>query len=191
MVAGGAQIEPRNAVGHKGVRARPRRHVGRALRHNLPLVGWQNAAAEASLRVRAHLGRSRIGIHRDVCVVGLAAHIAHLKHEVFGELAFHRKAPFLHGGREHVRIETSGLISRAWLRYRWAASGREGDILLEWKVRKEPVRYRDRFASVKGWIGVGAYTEVIHEIVVDSEAGPHRPSSRAGRVPGKAHAWLP
>src|SRR6266568_8229246 len=121
MVAGGAQIEPRNAVGHKGVRASPRRHVGRALWHSFSLADWENAAAGASLRLRAHLGRSRIGIHREACVVGLAAHIAHLKHEVFGDLAFHRKAPFLDGGREHARIETSGLISRARLRYRWAA----------------------------------------------------------------------
>src|SRR6266849_5944332 len=144
MVAGGAQIEPRNAVGHKGVRARPRRHVGRALRYNLPLAGWENAAADASLRVRAHLGRGRIAIHSDIGVVGLTTHIAHLKHEVFGDLAFHRKAPLLDGGREHVRIETRGLINRAGLRYGRAASGREEGIFLEWKLRKPPVRWTVR-----------------------------------------------
>ena len=126
-------------------------------------------------------------------MVGLAAHIAHRNHEVSGDLALHRKAPFLDGGREHGWIEAGGLINRAGGRPQRrlrVASGREGGILLERKVRKPPVCYRYLLAGVKGWIRVGAYAEVIQEIVVDSEAGTHGPGSPAGRIPGKAHARL-
>jgi hypothetical protein len=80
------------------------------------------------------------------------------------------------------------------------AGWRQGGTLLERELRKPPIRraarvcrragYRDRFAGVKRGIGVGANTEVIDEIVVDSEAGPHRPGSPSGRIPSKAYPWL-
>src|SRR5207237_5512720 len=95
MVAAGALTEPRNTGGHIGVRARPRRHVERALWHQAPLTDRErlaclgSAAANASLRVLAYLGRSGVGIRREVRVVRLAAYIAHLEHHVFGELALH------------------------------------------------------------------------------------------------------
>src|SRR5262249_34663504 len=82
------------------------------------------SAAQASLRLVAHLGRRSVRVHGEIGVIRLAAHIAHLKHEILGELAFHCKAPLLDGGREHVRINGCRLIDRAWLRYPGSTSGR-------------------------------------------------------------------
>src|SRR2546426_344815 len=90
------------------------RYVQGSLRNRGRLSGWENPAASASLRVLAHFGRDRIGIHIEIGVVGLAAGVADLKHQISGKLAFHRKVPHLDRGREQVRIETGGLINRAW-----------------------------------------------------------------------------
>src|SRR5207245_3219995 len=101
--------------------------------------------------------------------------------------------PYLYSGGEHVRIETGGLINRAGLRDPWAAGGRQRDILLERKERKEPGRWthRQRLAgSVRWHTGLGPDAEVIDQIVVDSKRCAHRPRSRACRVPGQAHARL-
>src|SRR5206468_12035930 len=96
----------------------------------------------ASLRVLAHLHWRGIAIHREIGVVGLAADVADRKHQVFGKLAFHRQVPYLDSGREHVRIETGGLIDRAGCRYPWAARRRQRNTLLQRKDRKESVPYQ-------------------------------------------------
>src|SRR5207247_4211691 len=75
----------------------PGRHVGSPLRNNGRL-SWENAAASASLLVLAHFGRGRIGIHREIGVVRLAADIANLKQQVSGKLAVHRQVPYLDAG---------------------------------------------------------------------------------------------
>src|SRR5256885_11794399 len=160
VIAGGTLTKPGLGVRHIGVRAllerdsvddyrRPGRHVGGSLRNNGRLSGWMHVAASASLRVLAHLGRGRIGIHCEIGVAGLAADGAHRKHPIFGKLAFHRQVPYLDGRGEHVRIETGGLINRARCRYPWAARRRERGILLERKEREEPVGERERLAGSK------------------------------------------
>src|SRR5206468_12167355 len=110
MVAGGAPTEPRNAGTDIGVRARRWRHVDRALRHHGPLTDWDrgaapcgSAAADASLRVLAHERRGVVGTERGCGVVGLAADIPHLRHQVIRELALNRLASILDGGRVVVR----------------------------------------------------------------------------------------
>src|SRR5215467_9539864 len=131
MVAAGALIDPGDAVAHIRVRARPRWHVRCALRHPDSLCGGNRgasrgcAAADASLRIRAHLGRGCISILTEWSVVRLAAHVGHLKHEVVGELALHRKTPLLMGWREQVGIDSAGCIDRARLRYPGGTSGRK------------------------------------------------------------------
>src|SRR5262245_25246193 len=151
MIAGGTPTKPSLGVGHVRVRAlletdpvdrdrRPGRHVEGPLRNNGRLSGCENAAASASLRVLAHLGRRRIAIHREIGMVGLAADVADRKHQIFRKLALHRKVPYLDGGRGQVRIEPGGLIDRTRRRYPWAARGRKLDILLQRKQRKESVR---------------------------------------------------
>src|SRR5213594_2655382 len=119
MVAGGAPTEPRNADTDIGVRTRRWRHVDRALRHHGPLTDWDrgaapcgSAAADASLRVLAHERRGDVGTERGRGVVGLAADIAHLEHQVFAELALHRQAPLLDGGRVDVRINACRGVGR-------------------------------------------------------------------------------
>src|SRR3977135_1077369 len=112
MVAAGTLIEPGNAVAYVCVRTRPGRHVRRALRHPAPLGDGDRGAsrgrttADASLRILANLGRSRVGVLAERSVIGLAADIAHRKHDVSRELAFYRKAPLLVSGREQVWIDT-------------------------------------------------------------------------------------
>src|SRR5262245_47871498 len=125
MVAAGTFIEPRHAVTNIGVRSRRRWMVQRALRHHGPLTDRnrgatrRRAAANASLRVLAHLWKGRIGIHRERSVVGLAADVANRKHEIFRDPAVHRQAPLLVSGCEQVWIDTGGGIDRARLRLRW------------------------------------------------------------------------
>ena len=156
------------------------------------LIKSENAAASASLRILTYLGRGRIGVRGEIGVVGLAADVADRKHQVFGKLAFHRQVPYLDSGREHVRIETGGLIDRAGCRYPWAARRRQRNILLQRKDRKESVPYQrnQRLACRVRWIGLDPDAEVIHQIVVDAKGSPHRPGSRACRVPGQAYARL-
>jgi len=71
-------------------------------------------------------------------MVGLAACVAHLEHQVPGELALHCEAPFLDGGREHIGVNASRLVDGAGLRYPWAASGRERSVPIQRKQREEP-----------------------------------------------------
>src|SRR5207245_540079 len=105
MIAARTQIEPCNAVADVGVRARTRGHVRRALWYLGIGRPWDcsvqgGSATVASLRVLAHQGRGRIGVHAERSVVGLAAYIRHLKHEVFRDPPFHRKVPLLDSGCE-------------------------------------------------------------------------------------------
>ena len=198
MVAGVALIEPSYAVAHIEVRARHGRHVGRALRH-YPLIGyWDgrarvcNAAADAPLRVRAHLGRGGVDRQRDVRVVGLAADIAHHQHHVFAEPAVHGKAPLLNGRCVHVGINDGRGIDRARLTLCGATGGRQCGSPLERDQIKHssPRREGILLAGVRGCIGIDPYSQVILKIVMDSKTRPHRPSSSAGRVPGQTHARL-
>src|ERR1035437_2228103 len=59
-------------------------------------------------------------------VVRLRTRVAQLKHEVFGDLPFYRKAPFLDGGRVHVRFHSPRVEDRARLALRRAAIGLRG-----------------------------------------------------------------
>ena len=77
-------------------------------------------------------------------MVGLAARIAYLKHQVSGELALHCKAPLLDGRREHIGIDTAGLIGRAGRRLVGAAAGRHRGSLVQRKQRKEAAWSRRR-----------------------------------------------
>src|SRR5256885_2138740 len=104
MVACGTLIEPLSAATDIGVRAVSRWMIQRALRHQDPLTDGNrvairtSAAADASLRVLTYDRVGRISIQCERSVVGLAAHIAHGKHEVSGDPAFDRQTPLLAGG---------------------------------------------------------------------------------------------
>src|SRR5438445_12429229 len=101
-------------------------------------------------------------------MVGLAARIAYLKHQVPGELALDGKAPLLDGGREHSGIDPAGLIGGAGRKLVGAAAGRHRGSLIQRNQRKETARSRGReqlLASVGRWIGIGAVAEVVQEIV--------------------------
>src|ERR1700694_875440 len=119
MVAAGALIEPLNAAADIGVRSGRRRVVRGTLWHPDPLIDWDRvaargcAAADASLRIRAHLGRGRIAVLAERSVVGLAAYVANRKHDVLGDLAFYRETPLLDGGCHQVWIDSAGAIDRA------------------------------------------------------------------------------
>ena len=135
--------------------------VGGALRHRDPLADRDRVAiraratADASLRVSAHLGLDRIGVEAERSMVGLASYIAHRKHDVFSELALHREAPLLDGGRHQVRIDAAGAVDRARLRYPRAASRRQRLRLVERKQSQHPPADVQLLAGVIGWIGVG------------------------------------
>src|ERR1051326_787806 len=136
MIAGGTPTKPGLGVGDVRVRTllvsnavdHHRRfggHVQGSLRNNGRLVGCENAAAPASLRVLAYLGRKRIGVRSGIGVVGLAADIADRKYQVSSELAIHGKVPYLDSRGGDVRIETRGLINRAGRRDARAARDRK------------------------------------------------------------------
>src|SRR5439155_96091 len=119
------------------------------------------------------------------------AHIAHRKHEVSCDPAFYGQAPLLAGWCAQDWIDTPRAIESAGGRCRrpWGAtSRRKRGVLLERNERES--RARNLLARVKRWIGIGPVREIVLEIVVDSKAGPHRPGSRAGRIPRDAHARL-
>src|SRR6202140_3126456 len=114
MIAAGPLIDPGRGVGHIGIRAllqgdavyyhgRRGRQVERSLWHGARLTFWKNTTAETSLLSLAHLGLGRVGVHRKIRMIGLAAYVARLKHQICGELAFHGEGPHLDGWRKHIR----------------------------------------------------------------------------------------
>src|ERR1700687_5224680 len=142
MVAAGAREVPREGATHKSIGTCSRRQVRRALRYkDWWLVGVGLAVSEdtvgeaaglsapgaAPSRVRGvctHLGLNRVGVQTDLQMVRLRTDITHLKHQVLGDLPFHRKAPVLDGGRAQGRIQLAGLEDRAIHAPRWATTGR-------------------------------------------------------------------
>ena len=56
---------------------------------------------------------------------------------------------------------------------------------------KESNGDRRRQPRIEGWIGNETVGQVVLQVVVNPEAGPHRPRSRAGRIPGQANPRLP
>src|SRR5207249_2843191 len=133
----------------------------------------------------------RIGIKRKRSVVGLTAHIAYRKHEVSGDPAFDRQAPLLARGCEQFRIDTAGAVKPAgWLWKRpWEATSNRKLVVLPERNEGES-RTHNLLARVERWIGIGPVREIILKIVVDSKAGPNRPGSRAGGIPGQTDARL-
>src|SRR5262249_52436065 len=93
----------------------------------------RRTAADASLRVLAHERERRVGIYRKRSVVGLAADITHRKHEIPRDPTLDRQAPLLVCGREQDRINATGSIDRARVRYRWPARRRKRYVLLQRK----------------------------------------------------------
>jgi hypothetical protein len=201
VVAGRALVDPGKRIGNVGIRAlrqcdavhldgRQGRHVVGPLRHDGRLTGGIHASADTSLRVLADLGRVEVGILTERGVISLAAHIAHRKHQVPGELSLHRESPFLDGRCEHVGIDAGGLKDRAGKTLRRTASGRRRYSSREGKPEREQ-RTGERFAGIEGRIGIDADGEIILQIIVNSEGGAHGPGAFAGRIPGNAGARLP
>src|SRR2546427_1718447 len=113
MVAAGAGEVSREGAIHKWIGTFSKRHVRSSLGHGLLLSWREDPAAWASQRVRADLGPNRVGVQTDLQMVGLRADVAHLKHQVPGDLPFDRKAPVLDGGRVQGWIQLAGLEDRA------------------------------------------------------------------------------
>src|SRR2546428_445777 len=146
MVVRGTLIEPLNAGAHVRVRARRRRGIQRAFRHQDPSTDRDRvairgrAAADASLRILTHLRIGGICIERERRVGGFTPPITHRKAEVSRDPAFDRQAPLLAGGCEHDWIETAGTIERTGWRWRrpWGATrGRKRSALLKRNERKQ------------------------------------------------------
>src|SRR5215471_21506421 len=101
MVATGTVEEPSERRAHKGIRThlklrltcahrRRRWHVGGSLWDTNCLSGRTDSAAEASCRVRTNLRPGHVSVHATQNVIGLAAHVAYLQHEVVRDAPFHR-----------------------------------------------------------------------------------------------------
>src|SRR5881296_2022444 len=146
MVVRRTLIEPLSAATDIGVRARRRRMVQRAFRHQDSLTNGDGvaargrAAADASRRVLTYDRVGRIRIQSERSVVGLAPHVAHRKHEVSRDPTVDRQAPLLAGGCAQDWIETAGAIDPAGWRWRcpWgAARARKRGVLLKRKQREQ------------------------------------------------------
>src|SRR5437867_6418327 len=85
--------------------------------------------------------------------------IGQLKHHVFGDLAFHRQAPLLDGGREHIGINACRGIDRTGLRYRRAASRWRQHCFLKRNQGKEWCN--ELLAGLRGWIGMDPYAQLV------------------------------
>src|SRR5262249_9135140 len=121
----------------------------------------------------------------------LASHVAHRKHEVSRDASFDRQAPLLAGRCEQFRIDTAWAVetaSRLWKRPRETTRNRERVFLAERNEGESGPH--NLLARIKRWIAISPVRQIVLEIVVDSKAGPHRPGSRAGRIPRDAHARL-
>src|ERR1051326_914023 len=88
----------------------------------------------------------------------------------------------------HVRVETAGREDVAIGCHRCTATGlsHSGGDRNERKQRLS----LDGHARGKRRIGIKAVSDIILQIVVNTEAGADRPPSLAGRVPRYAHTWL-
>src|SRR5215467_4901257 len=197
VVAAGALIEPCNAVTNVGIGSCCRRNIQRALWDESPQSrpydrsARRCASADASLRVLAYERQRRVGIYRDRSVVRLAADITHRKHEIPRNPPLYRQAPLLVRRREQNRIHSSRRIDRTGRRWRraWsAASGRERRVLLQRKKREH--RTCKDLACIKWWIRVSPVPKVVLKVIMDSEAGSHRPAPRPCRLPHQAHTRL-
>src|SRR5262249_36147175 len=65
--------------------------------------------------------------------------------------------------------------------------------LSKWNRMLQICKYRrchDRYPRIERWIGVEPMGKIILQIVMNSETGPHRPSSRSRRVPSQTDSWL-
>src|SRR5436309_13933937 len=189
MVAAGAQEVPREGAIHKGIGTPSRRRVQSSLWHGLPLSWQEGPPAQASLRVRAYLRSNRVGVQTDLQMVRLRSNIAHLKHHVLGDLPFHRKAPFLNGGRVQGRVELAGLEGCTIGAPGRAATGRRRRSITERNGAEQ--RSEQGQPGVEGRVAAERLIQVVLEGIVNPGAGAHGPGAGTGRVPGQTDARLP
>src|ERR1051326_1974309 len=122
-------------------------------------------------------------------MVGLRSNITYLKHHVFGDLPFYRRAPFLNGGRVQSRVELAGLEDCTIGAPGRAATGRRRRSVTERDSAEK--RSEHGQPGVEGRVAAERLIQVILQSVVNPGTGAHSPGAVTGRVPGQTNAGLP